>query len=81
MDTDYVFTAENGEPLHADHLAQRFERLVAAAGLPAIRYHDLWHTHATLLQPGGVAADATFDRWRERDVAGIRGSARFAGAA
>lgn len=32
VETGYVFTAENGEPLHADHLAQRFERLVAAAG-------------------------------------------------
>jgi integrase len=54
VDTDYVFTAENGEPLHADHLAQRFERLVAAAGVPTIRFHDLRHTHATLLLKAGV---------------------------
>ena len=49
-----MFTAENGELLHADHLAQRFERLVAAAGVPTIRFHDLRHTHATLLLKAGV---------------------------
>ena len=49
-----MFTAENGELLHADHLAQRFERLVAAAGVPTIRFHDLRHTHATLLLNAGV---------------------------
>jgi integrase len=54
VDTDYVFTAENGEPLHADHLSQRFERLVATAGVPTIRFHDLRHTHATLLLKAGV---------------------------
>lgn len=54
VETGYVFTAENGEPLHADHLAQRFERLVAAAGVPTIRFHDLRHTHATLLLKAGV---------------------------
>ena len=54
VDTDYMFTAENGEPLHADHLAQRFERLVAAAGVPVIRFHDLRNTHATLLLKAGV---------------------------
>ncbi len=49
-----MFTAENGEPLHADHVAQRFERLVARAGVTAIRFHDMRHTHATLLLKAGV---------------------------
>jgi hypothetical protein len=35
-----VFTAEDGMPVHADHLAQRFERLVTGSGQPTIRFHD-----------------------------------------
>jgi len=54
VDTDCVFTAENGDRLHADHLAQRFERLVAAAGVPAHPVPHLRHTHATLLLKAGV---------------------------
>lgn len=60
--TDYVFTAENGEPVHADHLAQRFERLVTAAKVPSIRFHDLRHTHATLLLKAGVPAHVVAQR-------------------
>jgi integrase len=52
--TTYVFTTENGEPVHADHVSQRFERLVADAGVPPIRFHDMRHTHATLLLKAGV---------------------------
>ena len=54
VDSGFVFTQENGEPVHADHVANRFERLVAAAGAPSIRFHDLRHTHATLLLKAGV---------------------------
>jgi hypothetical protein len=32
-DSGYVFTAEDGRPLHADHAANRFARLVKAAGV------------------------------------------------
>jgi integrase len=33
-DSGYVFTAEDGRPLHADNAANRFARLVKAAGVP-----------------------------------------------
>jgi integrase len=45
----YVFTNEDGSAVHADHVANRFERLVAGAKVPSIRFHDVRHTHATLL--------------------------------
>jgi integrase len=61
-DNEFVFTAEDGVPLHADHLAQRFERLVAWAGVPAIRFHDLRHTHATLLLKAGVPVHVVAQR-------------------
>ncbi len=54
VETGHVFTAENGEPVHADHVANRFGRLVTGAGVPTIRFHDLRHTHATLLLKAGV---------------------------
>jgi integrase len=50
----YVFTRENGDPVHADHVQQRFERLVKAASVPVIRFHDLRHTHASLLLAAGT---------------------------
>jgi integrase len=53
-DSGYVFTAEDGRPLHADHAANRFARLVKAAGVPTIRFHDLRHTHASLLLARGT---------------------------
>jgi hypothetical protein len=36
-----VLTAENREPVHADHIIDRFARLIAAAGVPTIQCHDL----------------------------------------
>jgi hypothetical protein len=60
--TGYVFTAENGEPVHADHAMQRFERPVAAAKVPGIRFHDLRHTHATLLLKAGVPVHVVTQR-------------------
>lgn len=55
IDTGHVFTSEDGEPVHADHVAQRFERLMRdAPEVPAIRFHDLRHTHASLLLAAGI---------------------------
>jgi integrase len=62
IDSGYVFTAENGEALHADHVAQRFDRLVGGAGVPIIRFHDLRHTHATLLLKAGVPVHVVAQR-------------------
>ncbi len=60
--SDYAFTREDGSPLHADHLAQRFERLVRSAGVPVIRFHDLRHTHATLMLKAGVPVKVVSER-------------------
>ncbi|HKX69876.1 MAG TPA: tyrosine-type recombinase/integrase [Acidimicrobiales bacterium] len=53
-DSGYVFTAEDGRPLHADSVANRFARLVRAADVPPIRFHDVRHTHASLLLAQGT---------------------------
>jgi integrase len=70
-DRDLVFTDNVGEPLVPQRITHRFRRLVRRLPLPTIRLHDLRHTHATLLQIGGVASDASFsgscDRCAGRD--------------
>jgi integrase len=44
----------DGSPVHPKRLNYHFERESKRAGLPAIRLHDLRHTHATLALKAGV---------------------------
>jgi integrase len=39
---------------HPETLSDRFDALVKSSGLPRIRFHDLRHTHVTLLLSNGV---------------------------
>jgi integrase len=48
VETNRVWTHENGEPLHPDWISRRFNRLVGLSGLPPIRLHDTRHLSATL---------------------------------
>lgn len=50
-----VFTSEEGGPIHASGILEIFDRLVAKAGLPPIRFHDLRHTCASLMLADGEA--------------------------
>ena len=64
-ETGYVFTLENGHPLHPERVSKLFDQAVRAAieasvkadptrPLPRIRLHDLRHTHATLGLEAGI---------------------------
>jgi len=46
---DYVFRSPSGGPLDQDNVKRAFRRHLTLAGLPRIRFHDLRHTHASLL--------------------------------
>jgi integrase len=48
-DHGLVFPSEVGTPLHPRNLLRWFQGLLARAGLPRVRFHDLRHTAATLL--------------------------------
>jgi len=51
-----VFADELGRPLSGFHVSRRFKKLLALAGLPAMRYHDLRHGAASLMAAQGVPA-------------------------
>ena len=46
---DRLFASPTGAPIHPDAFSKTFERIVATAGVPRLRLHDLRHTHASLL--------------------------------
>lgn len=49
-----VFTRTDGKPLHPHTVSQAFERAQRRLDVSPIRFHDLRHTHATLLLGSGV---------------------------
>lgn len=50
----YVFTTTVGTPMHSGDVTRGLQRLLAAAELPRMRFHDLRHGAATLLLAQGV---------------------------
>lgn len=44
-----VMCTEKGTPIHPRNLIRAFKQLREKAELPRIRFHDLRHTHATLM--------------------------------
>jgi integrase len=54
-DCVYAFTDTKGNPIRVQNMVRRsFKPILKKAGLPDIRFHDLRHTHATLLLQQGV---------------------------
>jgi integrase len=53
-DHDLVFPNLSGGYLHPSHMGDKFRRLLKEAGLPAIHFHDLRHSAATILLCMGV---------------------------
>lgn len=55
----YLFEREDGTPMRPDSVTRSFQRALARAGLPKMRFHDLRHSTASIL----------FDRgWELEDV-------------
>jgi integrase len=52
--TGLFFVQPDGQPWHPETVSERFDRLVADAGLPPIRLHDLRHGAATYLKADGA---------------------------
>ena len=50
-----IFTTTLGTPLEGINVTRQFQRLLAASGLPRLRFHDLRHSCASLLLAQGIA--------------------------
>ena len=59
---DFVFAQWNGNPRDERSVNRGFARVLAKAGLPHIRFHDLRHTHASLLLKAGVNPKVVSER-------------------
>lgn len=53
-DNNFVCTWEDGRPFRPDYIPKAFAKILANADLPKIRFHDLRHTHASILLKSGV---------------------------
>lgn len=50
----FVFATRNGAPLDSRNVTKEFQAVLARAGLPSQRFHDLRHAYATLLLEAGA---------------------------
>jgi integrase len=58
---DLVFPSPTGRPQDARNVTRAFQRALARAGLPRLRFHDLRHGTATLLVAAGAPLRAVAD--------------------
>jgi integrase len=59
---DLVIEAGDGSPFSPMALSAAWPRLLARAGLPHVRFHDLRHAHATLMLLQGVHPKVVSER-------------------
>ncbi len=55
-------TEENGRPIYGPNLVKQLKVSAREAKVPAIRFHDLRHTHATFLLQAGVSVKVVAER-------------------
>jgi len=66
---DLVFPNGIGRPMDPSNLLKQYKSLLARAGLPEIRFHDLRHTAATMLLGRGVAAKVVSEQLGHASIA------------
>jgi integrase len=49
QDNGYIISKENDEPINPNYIFNHFKKLLQKANVPPIRFHDLRHTHATIM--------------------------------
>ena len=59
---DPIFTNTNGYAVHPESISQLFDRQLARTAIPRIRFHDLRHTHASLLVAAGTPIKVVSER-------------------
>ena len=69
VETDLVFSHPGGKPMDPSTVSHAFTRILRQAGLPHIRFHDLRHSHASLLLQAGVHPKVVSERLGHASVA------------
>lgn len=67
-DDHLVFTNRVGEPIPLGSFNAHFTKIAEKAGLLPLRFHDLRHTHGTLLAGAGINPKVISDRLGHSDV-------------
>lgn len=62
IETDYVFTYEDGNFLRQSWVMKRFKKVLAECGLPYMRFHDLRHSTACIMHNQGMGIKE-LQRW------------------
>lgn len=62
QDFDLVVCTQHGTPFNPANIRRTFKRIIKMADVPDIRFHDLRHTHATLLLSKGVNVKVISER-------------------
>lgn len=68
-ESSWVFTDEFGRPMHPHAVFGYFERAVRDSGLPALNFHGLRHSHATVLLQAAVPVRVVAERLGHSDPA------------
>jgi integrase len=61
-DNDFVIAREDGRPIYYRTMDNQWLKCIEEAGVPRIRFHDLRHTHASLLIAQGVPINVVSER-------------------
>ncbi len=62
QDHDLIICTAIGSPINPNNVQRSFDRIVAAAGLPRVRLHDIRHSHASILLGNGVPVHVVSQR-------------------
>ncbi len=65
----WVFTDGDGHNVHPHAVYEAFRRIVHNAGVPTIRFHDLRHTHGSLLIKEGIPVKVVSERLGHANIA------------
>lgn len=61
-DLDLIICRPTGDPVDVRNVNRRFDKFVEKSNLPKIRFHDMRHTHATLMLKMGVPVKVVSER-------------------
>jgi integrase len=68
QENDLIFPTRLGTPMHPTSMTKDFKLVLAKAGLPNIRFHDLRHTAATLMLQQNVHPKVVQERLGHADI-------------